>query len=390
MSITESFQKNAKFSFTTNYLPAILKEYKSRWIIEYYVEHPLTKKMVRKVIRVNHIVSRYPNKSKARIHIHKMVTAINIKLAGGWNPLFYSENARLYTPLSEVFNLYIDEKSKELRKTTLDAYKDFGKHFLTFIRKTNPGICASLVSKLICITWLDQMYSSRDFGPSRYNNFIKTGRAFFNWAKEKCYIKDNPFDTIKLKKKQKKQRIIIPKETRKIILDYLMKNSPNYITILKLEYNALIRPNEIRQLKIKDIDLDEKCIIVRPEVSKNGRQRQVSMTNDLFYEFLKMDLSKYPPNYYVFTIKFNPGEKPVAIHYYSRFWAKIRQQLKLPMQMKQYSLRDTGIFDMLKAGIDDLSVMQHADHHSLEMTTIYANHADPNLAKIIREKSPEF
>jgi hypothetical protein len=45
---------------------------------------------------------------------------------------------------------------------------------------------------------------------------------------------------------------------------------------------------------------------------------------------------------------------------------------------------------MLKAGIDDLSIMQHADHHSLEMTTIYANHADPHLADIIRQKSPTF
>jgi integrase len=58
--------------------------------------------------------------------------------------------------------------------------------------------------------------------------------------------------------------------------------------------------------------------------------------------------------------------------------------------MQQYSLRDTGIFDMIKNGIDDLSVMQHANHHSLEMTTIYANHVDPHLADIIREKSPKF
>jgi site-specific recombinase XerD len=45
---------------------------------------------------------------------------------------------------------------------------------------------------------------------------------------------------------------------------------------------------------------------------------------------------------------------------------------------------------MLKTGIDPLSVKQHADHHSLEMTTIYSNHVDPNLAKIIREKAPAF
>ena len=68
-------------------------------------------------------------------------------------------------------------------------------------------------------------------------------------------------------------------------------------------------------------------------------------------------------------------------------WAKA---LNLPKEMQLYSLRNTGIYEMLKSGIDDLSVMQHADHSSLDITTIYANHADKNLTKIIYEKAPKF
>ena len=58
--------------------------------------------------------------------------------------------------------------------------------------------------------------------------------------------------------------------------------------------------------------------------------------------------------------------------------------------MQLYSLRDTGINNMLKSGIDPLTVMQHADHHDLAMTTRYANHADPNLIKKIAENAPKF
>jgi len=36
----------------TNYLPAILKEYKSGWIIEYYVENPSTQELCRKKIKL--------------------------------------------------------------------------------------------------------------------------------------------------------------------------------------------------------------------------------------------------------------------------------------------------------------------------------------------------
>jgi site-specific recombinase XerD len=48
------------------------------------------------------------------------------------------------------------------------------------------------------------------------------------------------------------------------------------------------------------------------------------------------------------------------------------------------------MFEMVKGGIDPLSVKQLADHHSLKMTDIYTNHVDPNLQKIIVENSPKF
>ena len=58
--------------------------------------------------------------------------------------------------------------------------------------------------------------------------------------------------------------------------------------------------------------------------------------------------------------------------------------------MQLYSLRDTGINGMLKAGIDPLSVMQAADHSDLSMTTRYANHAAPELFRKLNEKAPSF
>jgi hypothetical protein len=45
---------------------------------------------------------------------------------------------------------------------------------------------------------------------------------------------------------------------------------------------------------------------------------------------------------------------------------------------------------MLKCGIDPLTVMQHADHHDLSMTTRYANHVDPHLVETISTKAPQF
>jgi len=103
-----------------------------------------------------------------------------------------------------------------------------------------------------------------------------------------------------------------------------------------------------------------------------------------------MNLSQYPDNYYIFSTDLLPDKNHVNNGYYSKRWSKLRQRLKLPIEMQLYSFRDTGINEMIKSGIDDLSVMQHADHSSLEITSLYANHFDKNLNELIYSRAPKF
>lgn len=63
---------------------------------------------------------------------------------------------------------------------------------------------------------------------------------------------------------------------------------------------------------------------------------------------------------------------------------------RLPDEYQLYSLKDTAINSMLKAGVDDLSVMQAAGHKDLKMTVIYANHHDAALIDNLNKKAPKF
>ena len=97
MQTSEGRNEIVKSCLTSNYLPAILREYKTGWIIEYYVEHPLTKKLERKKMKLTKLVSRYKSVKDAWMHANRMVMALNIKLSTGWNPFFVEEDSRLYT-----------------------------------------------------------------------------------------------------------------------------------------------------------------------------------------------------------------------------------------------------------------------------------------------------
>ena len=131
MSVSEIKNQIVKSCLTSNFLPAILREYKSGWIIEYYAEHPMSKNLERKRIKLTRLVSRYKSVKDAKLHANKMVMALNIKLSTGWNPLLSSEDARLYTTINEVCERFIKEKSKELRKSSMDSYS----HFVSTFKK---------------------------------------------------------------------------------------------------------------------------------------------------------------------------------------------------------------------------------------------------------------
>ena len=60
------------------------------------------------------------------------------------------------------------------------------------------------------------------------------------------------------------------------------------------------------------------------------------------------------------------------------------------MIMFAFTLRDSGINNLLKAGATDLDVVQIVGHSDLSMTFRYANHIDESLIERINKIAPEF
>ena len=285
-----------------NYLPATLKTNQSGWIIEYYVENPQTQILARKMIRLQRLLKRYPSKMEARKHINNIIVALNMKLSTGWNPYFMGEDSRLYTPLKTVAEKYLEESKRNTRPDTYRSYSSFVNIFCEWIEKVSTNIYSSMVTHALVAKFMDYVYNERkgrkgeSMSNKTYNNYIKNGSAFYSWMIDKCFCKENHFTKMKSKKKEDKKRILIPEESREKITKYLLSNSPNYLLMLKLIYNSLLRPKEIRGLLVSDISVAKGQITVRKDVAKNGKERIVPMTTDLIEDFVKLNLQDYPQN----------------------------------------------------------------------------------------------
>lgn len=79
-----------------------------------------------------------------------------------------------------------------------------------------------------------------------------------------------------------------------------------------------------------------------------------------------------PGDWFLFSDGFIPGPKFHPAKHFGDFWTlKMKKALGLPAQYKFYSLKDTGITDLIRYNTDLLSVRDQARHHSLQMTDLY-------------------
>jgi len=357
--------------------------------MEYQVADPSTGKMKRYRSHLNVLRKRFDRLSDFKAHCNQIVCNINAKLAGGWTPLGESQNTRHFTPLHMVIGDYLDEKAAELRPDTMRSYRSFCAGFEKWLDTVAPGCQAVLFNKVMAVRYMDYCFKDRKLQGRSWNNQLKAARALFAWSVEKCYCKENPFAGIKTKREAEKRRVLIPADQRQRITEWCSSNNPGLLIVSQLVFYALIRPKEIRFLRVGDVFLNEHYIYINQNISKTHYARFAALTPDL-----EKLLSEWIRNAKATDFLIGRDYKSCPVQQSnSRFvkdWEKMRKELNLNDKMQLYSLRDTGISEMLKSGIDPLSVMQHADHHDLSMTTRYAKHADPHLVETISARAPAF
>ena len=348
-----------------DYIPAQLHEGK-RWYIDYYVIVPGTKTLKRKQIKVNRIKTIVEKRKFCK----RLIQNINIKLASGWNPYYEQEAAKSFHTLSQAISAFISDK-RELRPDSLRSYVNFLKLFQEWSEKKfgKDNYVINITSD-VCVNYMEDMWEKK-IGANRYNNYIVFHTTFFNWLIEHKYSKANPFKGIKRKKQTDKIRVMeISEKDRTKIKDYLMIHNRRYLAMVLIAYHSLLRPKEIVYLKGKNINLKTQTIIVEGFFSKNHKKRAATIP-DVMLDLLKEVVEGVGENEYIFSRNFKKGKTMLDRREVSRYWNDLRVALKLKKEIQFYSLRDSGIIQKLKDGIDPKTVMELADHSSLEITDKY-------------------
>ena len=222
-----------------------------------------------------------------------------------------------------------------------------------------------------------------------FNNNLVSAQAFFTWCVKKKFIEKNPFYGISKKKKEAKKRTVINADARAIMREWFMNNNPGYLLICELVFQSLIRPTEISKLRVSDVDLEHKVIHLDGSITKTKYSRKAVLSDELI-EILGRNIQGANQDDYLISNGYLPGKEPISSRMYRKTWDKMRKQCHLPDTMQLYSLRDTGIISLFDNGADANTVKGAADHHNLNITSIYCDHVDDNLVEKVRKHSAKF
>lgn len=307
------------------------------------------------------------------------------RLSEGWNPFVESKGSGEYTLFSEAcekYETYLDKLGKEgnMRPETILGYKS-KIHMLSDWAETQRSslyYSYQFTSRFIS-RFLDYIFIDRDNTVRTRNNYYNWLSSFCNYLMDKQYIKVNPMDNVqrmKIKANQK-NREVIPDNVMDQIHDYLMTHNKHFLLACYFLHYVLIRPHEMTFIRIKDISIKKQTITLYGEHTKNHNDAVLTLPQKVLKLMLDLDIFSNPGDYYLFsyTPRFQPGMKYMSQKMFRDYWkGAVRKDLKLPDRYKFYSLKDTGVTNMLRANLDVLTVRDQARHSSILITDTYTPH----------------
>ncbi len=351
------------------------------WLIVYYAKDPQSDKLV----RFRNRVPKMSNKKERLRFAQKMIDTLNEQLYSGWSP--YMGNLTEVKTIDYCFDYYLKTLSKELsdgvkRKSTYNNYKYFITAFTEYLSIYQKNVkFISDISTLICDHFLDRIYIEKEKSARTYNFYLMCMRTFFNFCFSKGFIKESPVKNTKTKSIKEKTRVVL-NEKEKAKLALLKEENFHFYVFCMTTYYCFIRPNELKKLKVENVNIEKNYITIPSSISKNRKTENVTIPN-IFIEELKEHIGKASKDLFLFGKKFVPGKQAVTNLFYH--WEKVRKEYHFRKEVQFYSLKDTGITDMLNAGVPAIKVRDQARHSDLSITEIYTarnNSADETVKNI--------
>ncbi len=280
----------------------------------------------------------------------------------------------------------LDAKTQKAYRIDLTQFQD--KVSFSDISEITPEILEAFIADL-----------HQEFKPKTVKRKIASLKAFFHYLEYKELIDRNPFNKIQIKFREP---VILPKtiplHTVEILLStmykqladakthYQRRNALRDIAVIELLFATGMRISELCSLKINDVNLYDKTILI---YGKGSKERKIQVGNDDVVSILE----KYKNDFQTEIQKCkhffaNQSGRALSDQAVRRMINKYTSLAAIDLHITPHMFRHTFATSLLEADVDIRYIQEMLGHSSINITEIYTHVAMSKQRDILTTKHP--
>jgi|TARA_Y100000310_G_scaffold44012_4_gene41102 integrase/recombinase XerD len=258
-------------------------------------------------------------------------------------------------------------KIRGFSKKTQSAYLFHNKRFLDFIKKNTDEIEVEDIK-----AYMAHLISDKGLKASSVGLAMSSLRFLYDEMMGKGL-----FVKIKLPKLEKKLPTVLTKEEMKRLISAI--TNPKHNLLIKMLYSSGLRVSECVNLRVHDLDLEERFGIVKG--GKGGKDRNFILSHNLVNDLKAYLRNNDGENSYVFDVK----GRPLSIRQAQKIVVNAAKKAGIKKRVFCHALRSSFATHLLEAGTDIRVIQELLGHSNLATTERYTKVSREQLKKV---KSP--
>lgn len=274
--------------------------------------------------------------------------------------------------------------NKNYSENTINSYQDDILEYLNYLERE----CLSLYDiKYGDIRFLLEYYDSMHLKNTSVRRKISSLKGFYKYLCRMDKIDDNPFSYVTLPKKEKKLPQYLNYNEMLEIFDVI--DTSNLLglrnrLIMELLYATGIRVSELVNIKIIDIDINNRSIVV----TGKGDKTRIVFFNEITRKCLNKYLSESGEVRKSDYLIINNNGYGITARGIRLIMDKIIKETSIVKNVHPHILRHTFATHLLNNGCDLLTVQELLGHASISTTGIYTHVTTEHIKDVYYHTHP--
>lgn len=278
------------------------------------------------------------------------------------------ETALVTSDMEGKINYFIATKKLEgLSEKTLKNYRYVLLKLQNFFNKPTSTITTVDIKMF--------MYSeSENKSPASLNTFMTPVRLFFKWLQNEEFIVKDPCASIKPVKEPKRVRKPLNEEQVEILRDCTLSKRDR--ALLEFFLSTGCRVGEVTEVKIKDVDFNNKTLLV---IGKGNKERRVYFTERCKRALINYLNAREDNSPYLFVSSNAPFKKLYnrGIEHLVR---RMQKLANIEMNITPHTFRHTFATFALRSGMKPEVIQEILGHNDVGLTLkVYAKLAQTEI-----------